>query len=75
MSVNPTGMYEGWFYRIFPSHSPQAQMNSFNFGEFIFPNSLWSLAPLLASCGTLIAIAVRIALKLQAAAEKGKSKK
>ncbi|MDP9292616.1 MAG: hypothetical protein M3O82_09675, partial [Verrucomicrobiota bacterium] len=37
VSVNPIGVYEGSFYRIFAAHTTQTDWNSFNAGEFIFP--------------------------------------
>ena len=47
VSVNPIGIYEGLFeYRLFPPGSPQCRWASFNIGEFLWPNSRWSLLPL-----------------------------
>jgi hypothetical protein len=63
VSVNPTGMYEGWMHRLYPPHSPQAAWNSFNAGEFLFEGSRWSLMPLLVIAGTLTALAVRAAVR------------
>jgi hypothetical protein len=48
VSVNPTGVCEGGYYSLFEPGSPQARWNSFNVGEFWFPESRWSVAPLLA---------------------------
>ena len=48
VSVNPTGVCEGGYYSLFEAGSPQARWNSFNAGEFWFPESRWSVAPLLA---------------------------
>jgi hypothetical protein len=61
VSVNPMGVYEGWFHRVFPPGSPQARMNSFNLGEVLFPGSRWSLAPLLLAELLLLGLALRIA--------------
>jgi hypothetical protein len=63
VSVNPIGMYEGWMYRVFPPHSPQAAWNSFNAGEFLFGRSRWSLLPLVAVAGTLVYLALRFAAR------------
>jgi len=48
VSVNPTGVCEGGYYSLFDAGSTQARWNSFNVGEFWFPESRWSVAPLLA---------------------------
>ena len=63
VSVNPIGVYEGWMYRVFPHHSPQAAWNSFNAGEFLFGRSRWSLAPLLIVAGSLVYLALRLAAR------------
>jgi|KBSSwiStaDraftv2_1062776.scaffolds.fasta_scaffold13327_3 hypothetical protein len=47
VSVNPIGMYEAWFYTDYPPGSPEANGNSFNAGEAVFPGSRLSLLPLL----------------------------
>src|SRR5579862_1544682 len=54
VSVNPVGAYEGYFYRLFPALSREARWNSFNIGEFLFPESRLSLFPLLAVSGSLV---------------------
>ena len=33
VSVNPIGVYEGWFYRVFPPDSEESRWNSFNAGR------------------------------------------
>jgi hypothetical protein len=53
VSVNPTGVCEGGYYSLFDPGSPQARWNSFNAGEFWFPESRWSVAPLLGLVGLL----------------------
>jgi hypothetical protein len=53
VSVNPTGVCEGGYYSLFDAGTPQARWNSFNVGEFWFPESRWSVAPLLALAGLL----------------------
>jgi hypothetical protein len=53
VSVNPTGICEGGYYSLFDAGSPQARWNSFNAGEFWFPESRWSVVPLLALVGLL----------------------
>ncbi|MEA3186827.1 MAG: hypothetical protein QOD99_657 [Chthoniobacter sp.] len=60
VSVNPIGIYEGGYYRLFHSHSIATQWASFNVGEFLFPESQWSLAPLLIIEAALIAMAFRV---------------
>jgi hypothetical protein len=58
VSVNPIGVYEGWFYLAFPPGSPEARGNSFNFGEGLFPRSPMSLLPLLAVWTAVLAAAL-----------------
>jgi len=53
VSVNPTGVCEGGYYSLFSPGSRQARWNSFNAGEFWFPESRWSVVPLLALVGLL----------------------
>jgi hypothetical protein len=53
VSVNPTGVCEGGYYSLFDAGSQQARWNSFNVGEFWFPESRWSVVPLLALVGLL----------------------
>jgi len=53
VSVNPTGVCEGGYYNLFDPGSEQARWNSFNVGEFWFPESRWSVAPLLGLVGLL----------------------
>jgi hypothetical protein len=53
VSVNPTGVCEGGYYSLFDAGSPQERWNSFNAGEFWFPESRWSVVPLLALVGLL----------------------
>ena len=57
VSASVTGIYEGWPGKIFPARSPQARWNSFNVGEFIFPESRWSLLPIVIVAGALIVLA------------------
>ena len=66
VSANPVGMYEGWMYRSFPPGSTQARWNSFNTGEFFFPESRWSLLPLLLIEALLGWFAIRLARRLDA---------
>jgi hypothetical protein len=52
VSVNPVGVFEGLFsYGFFPPRSPQVRWASFNVGELIWPQSRWSLLPLLLISG------------------------
>lgn len=47
VSVNAGGVYGGWVGETFGlPNSAQARWNSFNAGEFVFPESRWSLLPL-----------------------------
>jgi hypothetical protein len=64
VSANVMGSYEGWFGRLFPGESVPARWNSFNVGEFLFPESRWSLVPLLIAGGTLSWLALRLARKV-----------
>jgi hypothetical protein len=47
VSVNPQGVYEAGFFKVFPADDPHCRWNSFNAGEFFFPGSRLSLLPLL----------------------------
>jgi hypothetical protein len=68
VSANPMGMYEGWMYRGYGPGSRQARWNSFNVGELLFPQSRWSLVPLLLLELVLCGRAIRTARKLDAGA-------
>jgi hypothetical protein len=61
VSVNPIGAYESWFYAFFPAHSPQSKWNSFNLGEFLFPESRLSLLPLILMLGLSLVGLLRMA--------------
>ena len=61
VSANAMGMYESWFYQAYQPYSQQADWNSFDVGEFVFPRSRMSLLPLLVLCGGLVALSVRFA--------------
>jgi hypothetical protein len=62
VGVNPIGIYEGLFtYGLFPPFSAPTRWASFNAGEFLFPDSRWSLLPLLIITGGLLTVAVRTA--------------
>jgi hypothetical protein len=54
VSANPMGLYEGSFYGLSPPHSTEARWNSFNLGEFLFPQSRLSLLPLMLVCGVAL---------------------
>ncbi|MGA8892800.1 MAG: hypothetical protein WB493_14610 [Anaeromyxobacteraceae bacterium] len=66
VSANPMGIYEGWMFRVFPPGSRQARWNSFNAGEFLFPESRWSLLPLLIAEFILCGLAFRAARRIDA---------
>jgi hypothetical protein len=61
VSANQRGVYEMWPYLCYGVGSKQAHWNSFNVGEFFFPSSKWSLAPLLALWAALIGWAFLVA--------------
>src|SRR6185295_3329447 len=68
VSVNPVGVYDGLLgYGNFEIHSPQAAWNSCNLGELLWPQSRWSLLPLLLVSGGLSVLAVRMAKRGEAA--------
>ena len=68
VSANPMGIYEGWMFRTFGPGSKEVRWNSFNLGEFLFPESRWSLGPLLLLQFLLCGLAVRAARRLDAGA-------
>jgi hypothetical protein len=53
VSANPIGIYEGGYGFVFPLGSKETNWNSFNLGEFLFPQMRLSLLPLLIVCGAL----------------------
>lgn len=70
VSINPVGVYDGLLgFGNFDIHSRQAMWNSCNLGEFLFPQSRWSLVPLLLVSGGLSVLAVRTARRSGAAAK------
>ncbi|HEX8295373.1 MAG TPA: hypothetical protein VF593_03680 [Chthoniobacteraceae bacterium] len=64
VSVNPIGIYEGTFYQVFPAGTEQTRWASFNAGELLFPESRWSLFPLLLISGGLGTFLIRRATRL-----------
>ena len=70
ISANFDGIYGGWSaHGEFGSPgSEQLRWNSFNFGEFLFPQSRWSLLPLLLGCGLFGWLAFRTAREVDAIA-------
>ncbi len=56
VSANPIGIYEGYYYRLFPAGSAEARGNSFNLGELVFPQSRLSLLPLVVLAAGLLAL-------------------
>jgi hypothetical protein len=65
VSVNRGGIYGGWSNGEFGSiGSAQLRWNSFNAGEFLFPESRWSLFPLLLVHGVLAWFAFRFAREI-----------
>lgn len=61
VSVNPIGVYEGMFFQIDTHEHPRTAWNSFNIGEFFWPQSRWSILPLLLVSGGLSVLAILIA--------------
>jgi hypothetical protein len=61
VSATPMGVYESWSFQVYQPYSLQADWNSFNIGEFVFPRSRLSLLPLLIVCGSLVAFCLRSA--------------
>lgn len=59
VSVNPIGAYETWGNPANFISSKQRQWHSFNLGEFLWPGSLWSLAPLMFMIGIVFLSVVR----------------
>lgn len=57
VSANPIGLCEGFYGQVFPALGLETRGNSFNAGEWIFPEARMSLAPLLA-LGTLLLLAL-----------------
>lgn len=62
VSVNPVGVYDGLLgFGNFDIHSSQASWNSCNLGEFLWPESRWSVLPVLLISGGLSVLAARMA--------------
>lgn len=60
VSVNPVAAYDGLLgYGLYPLGSAQSVWSSFNAGELIFPQSRWSVVPLLLVSGGLLVMAYR----------------
>jgi hypothetical protein len=64
VSVNPIGVYDGLLiFTIFPAGSVQTDWNSFNVGEFFFPQQRASLLPLLVITGGLAGFLIVLAAR------------
>jgi hypothetical protein len=64
VSVNPIGICDGLLtFTFFPANSMEADWNSFNAGEFLFPQNRASLLPLLLITGGLSAWLLRAAAR------------
>jgi len=59
VSANPIGVYETWSYPVSLIGSRQRQWHSFNLGEFLWAETLWSLVPLLSMLTLLFLFIVR----------------
>ena len=57
-SIVPT-VYEGFYFRVFPSDAAVNRWNAHNLGEFLFPESLLSLLPLAVWVGAGVAVTLR----------------
>jgi hypothetical protein len=73
VSANPTGIYEGEPYRLFPPGSEPASWNSFNAGELVLPTRRASLLPLLAISGCLFLGALRACASQREPGSRGRS--
>lgn len=56
VSVNPVGVYEGGYYKLFPPASRVPQWNSYNVGELLWPGRRLSLLPLAAWVAAGVAV-------------------
>jgi hypothetical protein len=64
VSVNPIGAYDGLLtFTVYPAGSMETDWNSFNVGEFLFPQSAASLLPLLLVSGGLSVFLAVVALR------------
>ena len=64
VSVNPIGAYDGLLtFTFFPANSKETDWNSFNIGEFLLPQSRWSILPLLLVTGGLCGWLLRAAMR------------
>jgi hypothetical protein len=61
ISANQLGIYEILPCRVFSADRIERKWNSFNVGEFLFPQSRWSLVPLLLVGGALFVALIRAA--------------
>jgi hypothetical protein len=59
VSVNPVGVYEGGYYKVFPPNSRVPEWNSYNLGELLWPARRLSLLPLAAWIGAGLAVTLR----------------
>jgi hypothetical protein len=65
VSVNPLGVYDGLLgYGIFEMDEEPSAWASFNIGEFVFPQSRWSILPLMMISGVLLTMAARNARRI-----------
>jgi len=71
VSANPIGIYAGWFGHLIGGRNPELRWNSFNAGEFVFPESRLSLLPLLILWTPLVASALRRARLQEQAVQEG----
>ena len=60
VSANPIGSYESWEKPVDSLGPEQRKWHSFNLGEFIWPGSLWSLAPLILFISAALAYIRRV---------------
>jgi hypothetical protein len=70
VSVNPIGTYDGLLtFTFFPANSLQCDWNSFNVGEFLFPQRRASLLPLLLVTGGWCVMLIGAAARRDRSAE------
>jgi len=64
VSVNPIGLYDGLLtFTFFPANSVQTDWNSFNAGEFFFPQQRASVLPFLIVTGGLVGLLIVFAAR------------
>jgi hypothetical protein len=65
VSANPIGVYEGWYYTFYGPGSPEAENNSFNLGELVWPARRVSVLPLAVLVAGGVALTLRESRRLR----------